>query len=325
MKKILRDSKGFALLLSILVVGLIVSLTVQFNTAMRAELYSAANVRDGIMLGVVARSGIDLARAVLAEDASANSYDTLREDWADSEVLSVTSGGLFEEGRFELRIDDHSGKICVNRLVNTDGSFNPIQKEVFRRFLLYEGFGLDEEEVDNLLDAFKDWLDEDDEVTRFGAERTYYETGEQPCTCRNGPIETLEEMLLIRGMSDELFYGKDERFGIAPFLTVRGDGHININTAALPVLWALSEQIDMEMAESMIAYRQDEDNDVSTTGWYKQVSGMSDVSLDNDLVAVTSVYFEIRCDAFRDELRRRVSATVERDGTEVRVLSWKVE
>jgi len=57
LKSILKDNRGFALILTILIISLLIVLTLNFNNVMWAGLYSSANLRDGIRLGFVARSG----------------------------------------------------------------------------------------------------------------------------------------------------------------------------------------------------------------------------------------------------------------------------
>jgi general secretion pathway protein K len=325
MVEFLRDNRGMALILTILIVSLIVALTLQFNTSMRSNLYAAANLRDGIKLGCIARSGFNGALAVLYEDASSTTYDTLREPWAHARIFSEQSASLFDEGRFLLEIADLSGRIQINQLVDQNGNYNDTQKSLLMRFLHSPEFDLDPEEVENIVDAIKDWIDPDDETTRFGAEDSYYRALEKPYPCKNGPFEFLEELLLVRGITTELFYGKEERPGISLYLSTYGNGKININTAALLVLRALSDQIDQGLAEDMVAYREDEDNDLSDFTWYKRVPGMGDVSIPDSLLTVSSSYFEITSEGLKGTMSKRIKAVVEREEGKPKLLSWKVE
>lgn len=57
--------------------------------------------------------------------------------------------------------------------------------------------------------AIRDWVDSDDELTPQGAEQTYYAELRPPYEVRNGPLETLREMLMIRGVTPELLLGED--------------------------------------------------------------------------------------------------------------------
>jgi general secretion pathway protein K len=329
MRKRFKDCGGFALLLTILIISLIVTLTLQFNTSMRSELYAAANMRDNTRLNAIARSGFHYALAVLYEDALEAAFDSLLEAWANPLALSANSDAMFEEGRFEVQIVDHSGRIQINKLVHLEGQergkYNKGQRDLLRRFLASEQFDLEPEEVDNLIDAIKDWIDADNEVTKFGAESSYYQTLERPYSCKNAPLEFPEELLLIRGITRELFYGTKGKPGIATYLSTQGEGRININTANPLVLRSLSEHLDQEMVEGIIAYRENEKNDLSERGWYKKVRGMSsEVSID-DLITTSSTHFEISSEGLKDTMSKKVRGLVERKEGALRILSWRWE
>ncbi|MFO0948181.1 MAG: type II secretion system protein GspK [Planctomycetota bacterium] len=63
--------------------------------------------------------------------------------------------------------------------------------------------------TDELVDSVLDWLDPDDEKRTAGAEREDYEALQPPIVCRNGPVESIEELLLVRGMTREILFGED--------------------------------------------------------------------------------------------------------------------
>lgn len=60
-----------------------------------------------------------------------------------------------------------------------------------------------------IADAILDWLDEDDEPREFGAEFEYYSALDPPYAPKNGPLETVEELLLVRGVTPQLLFGYD--------------------------------------------------------------------------------------------------------------------
>ncbi|MBW1764016.1 MAG: general secretion pathway protein GspK, partial [Deltaproteobacteria bacterium] len=197
MGKVLKNNRGVALILTILIISLMVTLTLHFNKSMRSELYAAVNLRDDVRLGCIARSGFNWALAVLSADAEENDFDSLHETWASLKDLSSYSSSLFDQGVFEVEVIDLSGRIQINQLVGSKGKYNDKQKDILTRFLESDKFDIDPEEVDDIIDALKDWIDPDSEVTRFGAEDSYYQALETPYTCRNAPLESLEELLLI--------------------------------------------------------------------------------------------------------------------------------
>jgi len=317
MKRLLKNNKGFALILTILIISLVVVLTLDFNIFMRSDLYSSANLKDEIKLGWIARSGFNYALAILYEDASESDFDTLHEDWANSRAISSNSAVMFEDGRFEVRIIDHSGRIQINHINK--------QKDLMTRFLSSEQFGIDPKNVNNLIDAIKDWIDSDNEVTGFGAENEYYQGMEKPYSCKNAPLELMEELLLVKGVTRELFFGTKEKPGISYYLTTHGDGRININTADPLVLRSLSGQINQEIVEKMLAYREDKKNNLKDPKWYQKVSGLSHITIDPDLITTSSPHFEIKSEGFKESMNRLVTSIVERSKGSLHILSWKIE
>ncbi len=325
MVRLLKDNRGFALILTILITSLLVFLTLQFNISMRSDLFGAARLRKGTMLSYVARSGFESALALLYQDAQDTEYDSLDEEWANSRVLSEYSGEMFEQGRFEVQINDQSGKIQINALVDKNGKVDSRQQDVLTRFLGSEVFGLDPEEVGNLIDAITDWMDPDNEVTRFGAEDSYYRSLPQPYPCKNGPLEVLEELLLVRGMTRTLFYGGEQRPGLSDYLTVYGNGEVNINTAPPLVLKALSEQIEPYMVQSMVQYRKEEPDKLADPKWYKQVTGMDNVSIEPEIITTKSTTFEILSKGLEAPMTVEIAAVVERKEKSLKLLSWKTQ
>jgi type II secretory pathway component PulK len=156
--------------------------------------------------------------------------------------------------------------------------------------------------TDELADAILDYIDEDDEIRPLGAESEYYQSLSPPTTAKNGPLEALEELLLIRDVTPEMIYGEDvnrnglldpsENDGAASlplddadgvlqpgwheFLTIyssetttRSDGteKINLNEALLTDLYdAIAEEYDEDQAQFIVAYRMWGPNDGDTSG-----------------------------------------------------------
>ena len=321
MRRRLQDQRGMALLLTLLVIALLTAVTVSFGLATRLDYEAAANLRDSVRLAERAGSVFDYGRAILAVDGDASAYDAFTEEWASPDGLAADAEVLLGGG-CELAIQDQSGLLPVNALVGADGQYNETVRQSFVRLLVAAG-SVGADDAENIVDAVKDWLDADDEVTRFGAESATYLAMAQPYRCRNAPIASLDELLLVQGMSAELLYGAEGSPGIASSLTVYGrDGVVNINTAPTAVLMALAENMDMEMAEAMDEYRQDPANDLSSPTWYRNIRG--DVNLVG--AVVKSEYFEIVATGVEGRMRRTVRGVVRRhDAKKIEVLSWQVD
>lgn len=65
------------------------------------------------------------------------------------------------------------------------------------------------ETPEEIADAIMDWIDEDDEPREYGAEYDYYQNLQPAYAPKNGPLDTVEELLLVRGITPELLFGRD--------------------------------------------------------------------------------------------------------------------
>ena len=318
------NNRGVALVLVILMISIIIAVTLQLNISSRSEIYEAANLGDGVRAACAAKSGFYAGEALLHEDK--NSFDSLNEDWARLESVSAGSGTLFDGEYFRLNIEDESGKISINSLVDGNEYNNKIEG-LLMRFLSLPEFDLDEQQAGDIVDAIKDWMDEDDEVTGFGAENMYYGGLEDPYACKNAPLDCVEELLMIKGITEDLYYGTGETPGIAKYLTLHGKGEININTAPNLILKALSNDITDEMVSNMDEYRRDEENDLSEPTWHEDISGMKNIPIDSKLITTESDIFRITSTGYMNDISKRVSGVIERhsDGKAIKLLSWKVD
>ncbi len=60
-----------------------------------------------------------------------------------------------------------------------------------------------------MADSIIDWIDADSNTTGQGAESDYYQSLPRPYNAKNAPIETPEELLLIKGIDETLLWGMD--------------------------------------------------------------------------------------------------------------------
>jgi general secretion pathway protein K len=322
MIKILRNERGVALILVIMMISVIIAVTLQLNMASRSEIYEAANLGDGIRAACISRSGFCMGETLLSEDK--NDLDSLNEDWAESELLSAGSGALFDTGHFRLQIEDESGRISINKLVEGT-EFNDKIKDLLILFLSLPEFDLDEQQARDIVDTIKDWIDADDVTTGFGAEDIYYTGLETPYPCKNAPLDCIEELLMIKGITENLYYGTDETPGIANYVTLYGNGAININTAPNLILKSLSDEITDEMASDMDEFRRNEENNLSKSAWYKNIPGMTGITINPGLITTQSDIFRITSTGYLNDISGRVSGVIERnDNGKIKRLSWKV-
>lgn len=150
-------------------------------------------------------------------------------------------------------ISDEYGKLNLNALMDytqmppaeRQPLSNALREFFANRLALAESASADTARADMIVDAILDWMDYgDDEETRpEGAENDYYMSLENPFPCKNGPFDSIEELLLVKGMTPEVYYGnaENEQLPLSECLTVHGDwrGRVNPNTAPIEVIEAV--------------------------------------------------------------------------------------
>lgn len=329
-KILFKDNSGFALMITIMIVSLIVPLALQFNTSSYFYRASAANLEYGIQLNCAAKSGIHYALGVLHQDALSDDYDSIHEVWA--QAFKYEPDPSKSNIKFQVEISDHSGRININNLVKQDDQgeavFDDDQRDILTRLLQSLDTELEDDEVGDIVNSIKDWIDADDNVTEhwgLGAENAFYQESNRPYSCRNGPLMTLEELSLIKGV-DAIY---DE---IKDFLTVYGDkADININTAEKAVLMALSDDLTDGEIGDIVEFREDEENrdELNDTGWYKKAIWTNEDRINPDLITTSSTCFEIVSTGFKGDLWKKIIGIVERkkedSQVKFRLLSRKVE
>ncbi|MBB3204659.1 DNA uptake protein ComE-like DNA-binding protein [Rhodopirellula rubra] len=144
--------------------------------------------------------------------------------------------------------------------------------------------GMDESTADAILD----WIDTDSDPRPLGCEDEYYSSLTTPYACPNEPLKSVEELLLVRGVTPQLLFGADTNrngvldldeqqrtaasidtagvLGWASYLTVHGgennktaagDERVNVNDEDLEVLYdeLLTALGDETYASFIVAYR----------------------------------------------------------------------
>ncbi len=64
--------------------------------------------------------------------------------------------------------------------------------------------------TEDIADAILDFIDADDETREYGAERDYYTQLPIPYAPANGPLQSIEQLLLVRGVTPSLLFGLDQ-------------------------------------------------------------------------------------------------------------------
>ncbi|MBI4566004.1 MAG: general secretion pathway protein GspK [Planctomycetes bacterium] len=194
-----RRDRGIALIIVLFLSAVLTTLMYAFLAEMRVE-YSLA---DGFAKEKQARhlawSAIEKAAATLEQEVSpvagpASAWYDNPAEWYEIElgagVYSMIHATLDDDGRMRFGLADESAKININ---------------VAPREVLLRLPRMTEEVADSIID----WRDPDDQVTGSGAESSYYQGLSPGYRSKNAPFETVEELLLVKGMTPEILYGED--------------------------------------------------------------------------------------------------------------------
>jgi len=327
------NQKGIALIVTLIMVTLLAGWALSLNLKVRDLLFEAIILKKRTVLHDRAKAGIDIAKLMLIKDKTSSETDTIQEFWADKEQVSFYLRILgFSPNELEINIIDLLSKIQINALLEFPNQKNQAQIKLWERFL--EAIRLEDPELLNnpydIINPLLDWLDHDDDdsITGLsGAESGYY-LSENRIPPRNGPLKSIEELSLVKGMNEKL-WNKVYNSGIAEkYLTVEGEversgssyqykGKININTAPKMVITALiTDNSLLHMADEIFSFREEKSDGKFVNsldeGWYKKCPGCEDLPLAEEFITTSSDLFEVEAVARDNDLSVKVKAVLRR-------------
>ena len=238
---------GVALLMVLWVLTILMVIVFSFSFMVKTDMLSTLSFKGGMERKLIAEAGIERGVTELF-------YRSFYKDQTvelEGRELWKTDGtpytGKLGNGYYTVRITDESGKVDINTA----------SELVLKNILL--NHGVQSEEADTIVDSIMDWKDEDDLIRLHGAESDYYTSLPNPYKAKNVPFDTIEELLLVKGVTSEILYGSKDKKGIIGFLTVNSKmDRINVNVAPREVLMAIPNMTP-EMAEAIINYRQNKE------------------------------------------------------------------
>jgi len=270
-----RGTGGSALITVLWVLGLLAMLVVSFAFEAHIESRLTSFYRNRTKAEYLARSGLDIAELLVGKSlrlrgTQRDAEKAARDIWydpartlADGGTVDLThdmSGAGVGDGLIRLSITPEPARRNINRLIEQ----TPENDETWER--IFDIGDVPEEMWPVLIDSFYDWTDADDQPRPDGGETDdYYARQEPPYRSKNGPLDTVGELGLIKGFTREVVQGgvlRSGRFerdevvlsGIADMLTTYGDGKVNINAASPRVLRTLPD-VDAELAQVVVSQR----------------------------------------------------------------------
>ncbi|MCE9530177.1 MAG: general secretion pathway protein GspK [Planctomycetes bacterium] len=275
-------------LIAVLIVVVVLSLAAyRYSDMTTAEFRASDRIKKQAQAKSLADSGIHYTTALLADKNAysgtlgGNPFDNrgvfqskaVGEGTGRFSIVCVDYSQDTGTGSLPLRygVVDEASKININALIELDSSGQ------IALYVLMRLPGMTEEIANSMID----WIDEDDDARSGGAEMSYYLERSPSYRCKNAPLDSIEELLLVKGVTPALLFGSDLNrngrrdsdeeasgdfsFGWAPFLTVysrernvdsTGVKRVNVNDRNLKTLYPqLKTAVGDELAAYVIAYR----------------------------------------------------------------------
>ncbi|HSZ75279.1 MAG TPA: hypothetical protein VK779_10705, partial [Rhizomicrobium sp.] len=201
-----RNDDGYAMIVAIVGIAAFALIAYEILAANRGATASVVAQYENAKLAAAADAGV-------AEAIHGIGLQDHTQRWAiDSRPTTIRFG----DTTLTIVIEDERGKIPINR----------INEDQVRT--MFSAAGVGGSRLDQLVDTFEDWQDDDDDARPNGAEApAYVSLGIKP---RNGNYHTVDELSLIKGMDATLFAK------LSPALTVFfGDNGGFSQTTAQPL------------------------------------------------------------------------------------------
>jgi type II secretory pathway component PulK len=253
-------NRGSILIISLWAVCLLSAFAVILSSGVRQKIILVQRFDERDKLRLIAEAGAKKAICKLLE-MEWPGYDTLKDKWSND--VEAFRGITVGDGSFDVcynYTDDLSGAteqrwglIDEERKIN----INRIDIVVLTRLFIIT-LGLDEAQSQELAASIIDWRDKDSELSipSGSAEDSYYRFIPHPYECKDADFENLNELLLVKGMTGDIF----EK--IKDYITIYGSGKVNINTASKQVILALG--LSESITDKVITFRAGEDGVTGT-------------------------------------------------------------
>ncbi len=331
-----RRQRGIALLLVLWAFMILGVLAFDFGRYMRDDAMAAVNFAEETQGYYVAVAAIN--EALLDEIRTANlagvpdvsggeggEGDEDGEDGEDAAQGRFPSdgewhAGTFHGATFEVRKTDECARIGINGLVTRAIEGDADDRERLRRIITNLLYGpnrtqgksqREAQDIDGIVQAIIDWVDVDT-ATTGGAESDWY-VANRGYEAKNGLFDAPQELLLVRGVTTELFYGVDGRPGLRDVVSVFCKSELlNARSITAEVLEVLFE-VPPEEAAELVAQRATTDAAVFLPLLQARITAV-DPTLAERLEwepRATLVTVEARADTSRDRNRSTVAAIVD--------------
>jgi general secretion pathway protein K len=328
-RRLPRDrQRGIALLLVLWAFMILGVLALDFSRYMRDDAMAAVNFADETQGYYVALAGMQKAlwqakvareqnpatgmrQGSVTDPRSKNRGDDGEE--GDEDALQADGqwhADTFHGAKYEVRVTDEGGRIPINRA--NEGMLTRVITNLVRGGNATKGVNKRaEDEIAGIVDSILDWRDTDSLERTHGAESKWYRSN-RGYPAKNGFFDFPQELLQVRGVTADLFYGSEDRPGLKDVITVfnKKTDTINARTVTAPVLQAL---LGLEAAEAADLVAQREENGADFVQMLQTKVAAIDPTLQEKLVdePAHTVMIEARADTSQPRNQATVAAVWE--------------
>lgn len=204
MRSFFSCQRGVALLVVLWVMTILTVIVAQFCFSMRSEVNVTRNFRDSAKAYYHARAGVQYALYYMVNAGALPAEVAEGQENIPWRVNVENPRVAFGDGAFQIHVGNESGRVNINM-----ADANLLE-------MLFSGVELDEQEVEIIVDSIQDWRDIDSLHRIHGAESDYYERLPEPYSCGNSPFRAVEDLLLVRGVTPEIFKAVRDSITIYP-------------------------------------------------------------------------------------------------------------
>lgn len=297
--KAVSNRRGSAFILTLMALAIITAMIIEFAYAVHVSTSALHNWQVSQRLSLVAESGVRLVARVVSDNIRKHDYT-----YPTHFDIRLQDPFYGFEGCLLLRVEEENTRFNINTLVHPNGTLNEWAYKSFVRLL--RALEIEHAVAAQIADRTADWIDPDSTPRRQGSEGA----------SKNAYLDSIDELLFIAKISRAVY----EK--MLPYVTIYGDGLININGAETPVLISLSEYIDEELALRVIRYREltpfESPTDIFRVAGFETIG----IGLGGHIV-VKGTAFRVVSTAEARGLRRIIKSVFEEDGNKLVISYWK--
>jgi general secretion pathway protein K len=252
-----KNQSGIAMMVVLWIMVLLSALATEYLASMKTETHTTRNFKEDIESYQLAKAGVNLAIAELMKTAMLHTYNEqigflvgktpIINPAApnDPNAPPPSNEPVFDVverlniplgfGTVSYWIQDENGKININTA----------SRELLIKAMTVSGLQIGELR-DTIADSILDWIDKDENKHLNGAESEYYKTLSPPYNAKNADLYSIDELIKVKGMTEEILYGTPQNtvtsedttsyLGLDKFFTVLNVSTVNPNTAPLHIL-----------------------------------------------------------------------------------------